>query len=44
MILFAGIVLGNLYKKIAGNKLTEVEKLKNIDQRNILSKVTVPVC
>lgn len=42
MILFAGIVLGNLAKN-ALNKITEIEKLKKVERRNILREVTVPL-
>ncbi|XP_014224729.1 4-hydroxybenzoate polyprenyltransferase, mitochondrial [Trichogramma pretiosum] len=43
MILFAGIILGNLAKNTINNKVTEVENLNKLEQKNILSKVAVPL-
>jgi hypothetical protein len=40
-MLFVGIVLGNLVKKTENNKLTEMDKLKKIDEGNILPNITV---
>lgn len=43
MILFFGIVLGNLAKNSVKNKLLEVENLQKPDKKSILSKVVVPL-
>ncbi|KAJ8676405.1 hypothetical protein QAD02_012192 [Eretmocerus hayati] len=43
MILFFGIILGNLLKDPNRTKATENEKVRKIDQRKILSEVSVPL-
>ncbi|XP_008216589.1 4-hydroxybenzoate polyprenyltransferase, mitochondrial [Nasonia vitripennis] len=43
MILFAGIVLGNLAKNALNKRRTDMDKLKNVERRNLLREVTVPL-